>query len=91
MKPLISIVRVQPTYPSAAAARNLEGWVDVRFDVLTDGEVVNVDVISSSHRVFESAAVKAAQRCRFRAPVVDGVPQVATGIEYRFRFDMEDS
>ena len=89
--PLISIVRVQPTYPSSAAARNLEGWVDVRFDVLTDGKVVNIDVISSSHRVFESAAIKAAQRFRFRAPVVDGTPQVATGVEYRFRFDMEDS
>jgi hypothetical protein len=23
--------------------------------------------------------------------LVDGVPQVATGIEYRFRFDMNDS
>lgn len=88
--PLISIVHVQPTYPSSAISRALEGWVDVRFDVMTDGKVVNINVISSSHRVFESAAVKAAQRFKFRAPVVDGVPQVASGIEYRFRFEMDD-
>ena len=89
--PLISIVRVQPAYPAAAEARGIEGWVDVRFDVMTDGQVVNIDVISSSHRVFESAAIKAARRFRFRAPVVNGVPEVATGIEFRFRFDMNES
>ena len=86
--PLISIVRVQPTYPAAAEARGIEGWVDVRFDVMTDGQVVNIDVLSSSHRIFENSAIRAAQRFRFRAPVVNGVPQIATGIEYRFRFTM---
>ncbi len=88
--PLISLVRVQPAYPAPAQARGLEGWVDVRFDVTTAGQVVNIRVVSSSNRIFESAAIKAAERFRFRAPVVDGMPQVATGIEYRFRFDMNE-
>jgi periplasmic protein TonB len=88
--PLISIVRVQPSYPGVAEARGIEGWVDVRFDVTTAGQAVNVVVTSSSHRIFESAAVKAIARFRFRAPVVDGVPHVATGVEYRFRFDLND-
>ena len=86
--PLISIVRVQPNYPAAAEVRGLEGWVDVRFDVTVDGRVVNVEVIGSSSSLFESAAINAAQRFRFRAPVVNGLPQVATAIEYRFRFEM---
>ena len=81
---------VQPTYPAAAEARGIEGWVDVRFDVLTDGRVVNVEVTASSHRIFENAAIRAAERFRFRAPVVNGVPQTASDIEYRFRFDMPD-
>ena len=88
--PLISIVRVQPSYPGVAETRGLEGWVDVRFDVTTEGRVINIDVIASSHHIFESAAVKAANRFKFRAPVVDGVPQVATNVEYRFRFDIDD-
>jgi len=88
--PLINIVRVQPNYPAAAEVRELEGWVDVRFDVTTDGQVINAEVIGSTHRVFEKPAIKAARRFRFRAPVVNGIPQVATGIEYRFRFRMPD-
>ncbi|MDJ0711311.1 MAG: TonB family protein [Woeseiaceae bacterium] len=88
--PLISMMLVQPTYPAAAEARGLEGWVDVRFDVLADGRVVNVEISASSHRIFENAAIRAAERFRFRAPVVNGVPQTASDIEYRFRFDMPD-
>jgi len=88
--PLIAIVRVEPTYPGVAQQKGLEGWVDVRFDVMTSGLVTNIEVISSSNRVFEKAAIKAVQRFRFKAPVADGQPQIATGIEYRFRFDMSD-
>jgi len=88
--PLISIVRVQPTYPANQQARGIEGWVDVRFDVMTNGLVTNIQVTRSSHKAFEKAAIQAAQRFRFKAPVVNGVPQVAQGIDYRFRFEMND-
>ncbi len=87
--PLIAMVRVQPVYPPAAAARELEGWVDVRFDVLANGQVVNVAVARSSNQIFHRAAIEAAQKFRFKAPVINGVPQPQTGVEYRFRFDME--
>lgn len=88
--PLIAIVRVQPTYPAPAQARGLEGWVDVRFDVMTNGQVSNIQILGSSHAMFEKAAFNAAQKFRFRAPVVDGVPQVATDVDYRFRFEMNN-
>lgn len=88
--PLISIVRVRPNYPAHAQARGLEGWVDVRFDVLTNGQVANVVVTASSDRIFESSAIRAAQKFRFRAPVVNGIPQTASDVDYRFRFEMND-
>lgn len=88
--PLLAIVRVQPTYPAVAAARGLEGWVDVRFDVMANGQVTNVVVTGSSSRVFERAAIRAAHKFRFRAPVVDGVPRMAIAVDYRFRFEMND-
>jgi protein TonB len=88
--PLISIVRVRPTYPASAEAKGLEGWVDVRFDVMTNGQVTNIQVTGSSHGIFEKAAIRAAQKFRFRAPVVGGVPQVATNVDYRFRFEMNN-
>ena len=68
---------------------NLEGWVVVEFDVSGSGTVENVRVIESSHRVFERAAVRAAERFRYRPRVVDGVPQPTRGVRNRFRFEME--
>ena len=64
--PLVAMVRVQPVYPMRASELGLEGWVIVQFDVLEDGTVANVHVISSSSRVFEDASVKAAYRFRFK-------------------------
>jgi len=70
-------------------ARGLEGWVDVRFDVLTNGQTTNIIVTASSNTKFETSAIRAAERFRFKAPVVDGVPQVAQDVDYRFRFEMD--
>ena len=87
--PLVAIVRVQPTYPIGPAQKGLEGWVTVQFDVLPDGSVTNVEVLESSSRVFERAAVQAASRFRYKAQVLNGEPQLTTGIRYRFRFEMD--
>ena len=88
--PLMTIVRVQPTYPPPAASRGLEGFVVVEFEVLADGTVGHVSVVQSSSRVFERAAIQAAKRFRFKARVVDGVPLATSGVRYRFRFEMND-
>ncbi len=87
--PLVAIVRVEPTYPIRAAQSGLEGYVIVRFDVNPDGSVTNVTVVTSSHKVFENAAIKAAARFRYKARVVDGVAQATYGLESRFTFEME--
>lgn len=89
--PLVAIVRVQPVYPAVAAARGLEGWVLVQFDVLPDGRVANAFVVESSSRQFEKAAVSAAFRFRFKPRVVNGEPVATTGIQNLFRFEMPDS
>ena len=87
--PLANIIRVKPTYPVPAAAKGLEGYVIVRFDVNSDGTVTNVTVVESSHAIFEKAAVNAAARFRYKARVVDGVAQATHGLESRFTFEME--
>lgn len=88
--PLAAIVRVSPTYPPSMNARGLEGYVVVRFDVLSDGSVANVVVVESSHSGFNKAAIKAAERFKFKPRVVDGVPLASTGIQNLFRFRMDD-
>jgi protein TonB len=87
--PLVAIVRVRPMYPAVAKQRDLSGFAVVEFDVLTDGTVANVAIVESSNRLFESSSIRAAQKMRFKPRVVDGVPQVSTGVQYRFTFEME--
>jgi len=88
--PLVALVRVEPAYPAAATQKGLEGYVLIEFDVTPQGMVINVRVIESSHRVFESTARNAAQRFRFKPRVIDGIPQLTTGIRNLFRFEMEE-
>lgn len=87
---LVAIVQVQPEYPPVASQRGLEGYVDVSFDVTEAGTVTNVSVLASSHRLFEKAAIRAAERSRYRPRMVDGIPQATTGLMKRFRFAMEN-
>ncbi len=89
-RPLMAIVRVQPHYPAVAQNRGLEGFVVVQFDVLSNGTVANISVLSSSSSVFERSAINAAGRFRFKARVVDGVPQISTGVQYQFTFKMDN-
>ena len=84
-----STVRVQPVYPVRAQTQGLEGHVLVQFDVMADGTVTNITVIESSHKVFERSAIEAAGRFRFKARVVDGVPQASYGLRNLFTFEME--
>ncbi len=87
--PLVAMVRVEPAYPPRAAEQNLEGYVTVRFDVNANGTVSNITVVDSSHTIFERAAIRATQKFRFRARVVDGVALSTRGVQNRFVFRMD--
>ena len=87
--PLVAVMRSQPIYPKDLAARGIEGHVDLVFDVLPSGRVVNVTVAEASHRGFVRAAIRAAERSRFKPAVVDGIPQASTGVRFRMSFRLE--
>lgn len=86
--PLVSLIRVSPTYPVRAAQAGLEGWVLVQFDVLADGTVANITIVDSSDLIFHDSARDAAARARYRPQIVQGVPQVTRGVQNIFRFQM---
>jgi len=86
--PLVAIVRVKPVYPVRGTTLGLEGYVIVQFDVSADGSVYNISIVESTHRIFERAAIDAARKFRFKARVVDGVPQPSHGIQNLFRFEL---
>jgi protein TonB len=88
--PLVDVMYVRPIYPVDAAARGLEGFVTVQFDVTELGTVTNVVVLESSHRVFEKPAREAALRSKFRPRVVDGTAMATANIVRRYRFELDD-
>ena len=88
--PLVVLVRVAPIYPTRALARELEGYVVVQFDVAANGLVTSAVVVESSHSVFDAAAIKAAERFKFKPRVVDGVALATYGIRNLFRFTLDD-
>jgi periplasmic protein TonB len=57
---------VQPDYPGLALRRRVEGWVDVEFTVMADGNVADIEVIGSDKKgYFEESAVDAVEQWRF--------------------------
>lgn len=88
--PLVALVRVSPVYPARALTNEIEGYVVVQFDVLADGQVTNIVIIESSNSVFDSAAIKAAERFKFKPRVVEGRALESYGIQNMFRFRLDD-
>jgi len=87
---LVNMVRVAPIYPSRALTYGIEGYVVVQFDVTADGRVVNVVIIESTDSVFNSAAIKAAEKFKFKPRIVDGLALASYGIQNMFRFEIEN-
>lgn len=58
-------VQVSPEYPFALRAAGIEGSATIEFDVDASGRVVTARALSSTHREFEDAAVRAVLKWRF--------------------------
>jgi periplasmic protein TonB len=85
---LIPLVAIQPQYPRNAARDGIEGWVDVEITIGPDGSVKSARAVGAKPRgVFESAAVQAAYKSRFRPKIVDGKGVEARGIR-RYNFSL---
>lgn len=85
------LVRVNPTYPLRAAARNIEGWVQVQFTITGTGAVTDVVVVDSSPpNVFDDAAVEAVSRWRYNPKVEGAVAVDRVGVRTLLRFELEE-
>lgn len=83
------IVRVNPIYPHRAEEMGIEGWVEVRFDVTTNGSTANVKVINAKPSgVFDRATVRAVKKWKYKPKVVDGKPQVTKGLTTTLNFEL---
>jgi protein TonB len=83
-------VMAPPVYPHRAAARGVEGFVDLRFDVSASGVPQNIQVTYADPQgVFDRSAVDAVARWRFQPQMVDGKPAPFEGLSKRIRFTLE--
>lgn len=84
---VIPLVRIPPQYPRVASRRGIEGVVTVSFTITKDGQVRDPIVISAKpENIFDSAALKAILKWKFKPKVVDGQPverQATQEIEFK--------
>ena len=71
---VVPLVRINPQYPRNELLAGVEGWVKVRFTVEPDGSVSSPKVIQSKPpRVFDTAALRAIKKWKFKPKVVNCV------------------
>ncbi len=71
--------QVPPLYPRELAARGIEGWVTLTFDVRQDGTVGNIRIRDAKPRgAFDEAARKAVQRWRYQSGLSSPAEQSVT-------------
>lgn len=90
---VLPIVRVEPIYPSRAMSRGIEGYVILEFTVLASGAVDEESIIvleGDPEGMFDSAAMRAVRKWKYRPKVVAGKPVPQYGIRTKLTFQLED-
>ena len=81
----------KPDYPSDARSKEIEGHVDVEFQIVRGGTVRDAFVIAASPPdVFDEAALNAIGKFRYRLPREDCESVESVSNKVRFRFDFRD-
>lgn len=88
---VVPLVRVNPTYPPREAARGIEGWVLVQFDITASGSVTNVVAVDSEPgTAFDKAATEAVARWRYNPSVVNGKSVERIGMQTKISFTLAE-
>lgn len=102
----LPIVKVQPVYPRRALSRGMAGWVIVEFTVNAQGMVEDPIIIANCGMVqnarsegecedhpssiFDSSAMKAALKFKYKPKVIDGVPTSTAGVQNKITFELSE-
>jgi protein TonB len=89
----LPLVAIAPQYPTRAAQRGIQGWCLVSFTVDGLGNVVEDTIIvvdAEPPNIFDRSSERAAARFKFQPRVVDGQGVEVAGVQYLFRYELED-
>ncbi|HSX52638.1 MAG TPA: TonB family protein [Cellvibrio sp.] len=87
---MVPFIKIAPQYPTAAAAKGVEGYVDVMFDVTELGSTDNIRIIGYvPSAIFNKSVIKAVRGWKYKPHEVDGVAVRKFDVKDRIRFAME--
>lgn len=87
----LPIVKVQPIYPRRALSRGIEGYVLLEFTVTKNGSVKDPVVIEANpERIFDSAAIQAALKFKYKPRIVNGAAVDVAGVQNKLTFKIAD-
>lgn len=89
----LPLVAIAPQYPTRAAQRGIQGWCLVSFTVDGQGNVVEdtIQVVDAEPpNIFDRSSIRAAARFKFQPRVVDGQGVNVPGVQYLFRYQLEE-
>ena len=89
----LPLVAIAPQYPTRAAQRGIQGWCLVSFTVDGLGTVVEETIAvvdAEPPNIFDRSSIRAATRFKFQPRVVDGQGVEVSGVQYLFRYQLEE-
>lgn len=89
----LPLVAIAPQYPTRAAQRGIQGWCLVSFTVNGLGNVVEetIEVVDAEPAsIFDRSSIRAAARFKFQPRVVNGEGVEVPGVQYLFRYQLEE-
>lgn len=89
----LPLVTIAPQYPTRAAQRGIEGWCLVSFSIDGLGNVIEDSIVvvdAEPPNLFDRASVRAVTRFKYQPRVVDGVGVQVDGLQYVFRYELEE-
>ena len=89
----LPLVAIAPQYPTRAAQRGIQGWCLVSFTVDGLGNVAEETIVvvdAEPANIFDRSSERAAARFKFQPRVVDGKGVEVAGVQYLFRYELED-
>lgn len=86
------IVRIEPKYPVQAARDGINGWVKMRFSIMPDGSVDEIEVVDAEpKRVFDREAIRALKRWKYSPKIENGQALKQTGIMVQLDFNLDNA
>ena len=86
----MAVFKVAPPYPRRAMSRNIEGYVDLMFDIAPSGKTENIRVIRAQPKgYFEAVSIRTLAKWKYRPALDDGVAVAQKNQTTRITYELE--